>query len=127
MRYSVQMYRLRSEQHEAILLNHLSLNIPLACKQAEMPLVPLRGSAELMLADKASQASLQFDSNTYAITLLSNGQKIPLQTDAEYTRLQHYFLKCWINLLQSRQATSTSRHGTEIADAQRALKGVSRV
>jgi len=121
------MYDLLSEKQVHLRLNNLSLNIPLACKKADDPLLPLSGTADLGFGDKLSKATLHFNSNTYAVELKHNGQQVNLQTNAEYTRLQHYFLKCWINLLQSRQATSTSRHQTEIAAAQRELKGLSHV
>lgn len=126
MRYSVQMYELRSEQHERLHLNQLSLQTPLACKDTKAPL-SLSGQAELLRDIKPSKATLSFDPQTYALTLQSNGQNISLQRDAEYSRLQHFFLKAWINLLQSRQLSSGSRYPTEIADAQRELKGLSRI
>lgn len=122
MRYSVQMYQLTTEAGRHFILRDLHLNIPLACKNAKASLEPLSGIGLLEIGSKALKANLNFDSETYAITLKANGQRYVLQTDDEYTRLQGFSLKSWINLLQSRQSNTSAQHQAEIASARSKLR-----
>lgn len=119
---SVQMYTLQDEKHQLLKLRHLQTRIPLQCKQAEPSLHSLQASATLQQAQGTSDAVVILDPELLIPQLKVGGTLLTLQQDAEWKRLQHYLLRCWINLLRAREKNLGIDHSNEILAARQGLK-----
>ena len=122
IRHSVQMYTLMSSQHQQLIIRNLSLDAPLACKKADAPLEPLQGLCRLETPEGERKGHVFLDTETFAVILKGSGSNYTLQEDAEFFRLKKHLLRCWINLLRSRQATSASQYKEQISVAKSVLK-----
>ena len=125
MRHSVQMYTLRSQNQQNILFRELKAEVPLACKKAEEPLVPMEAPCQLETPQGDFKGQVRLDPESLAIQVKGSGSTFDILEDAEFLRLKKHLLRCWINLLRSRQATSTAQHKKDIAHAHQTLRALS--